>query len=266
MFLTISELKEIALLMAGRLKVDYPNFNLSFFRRRLKYVFEKMNLRRPDDLKRVLDSLLKDDEITYFMAVPGTELFRAPSFWRRLRQLLLSIGDGKRIWIPCLSSYHELFSVLIILEMCGFRNTQIVVNVISDKIADDVRNLHLSRKNAETDRTNFEHLETDLPYDDYVSMTDNGPVLKAGISDNVSFRHGWFMNTDDEKFDVIVARNILLAYNRGLHERAIAKLTASLRGQGSVLCLGLMERPLGSQDAYDDSMAVDGVYILKSNE
>ncbi len=266
MLLTTKELRDIELVLAERLKVDYTNFSDDFFRRRLAYVFEKMHFHRIQDLYSALSSLVTFDEITYYLSVPQTELFRAPSFWRQVRKFV-SDPEVKTAWIPCLSSYHELYSLEIILDMAGRRDVKVTANVVSDRITQSTLSLSVSKTDNDMNRANFDRLETQSAYDDYIvrSTDGSGYALRDGsMLDNATFRNGWFMNYPDEKYDLIICRDAMLGYNVPLAEKAFKKLADSLSGPKAMLGIGVMERPLGAEDVLDGSMKSDGIYKLMS--
>ncbi len=258
------ELKNIETLLTERLKVDYKNYNEEFFRRRLSYLFERMALRRVEDLNTVMASLVKFDEITYYMAVPSTEMFRAPSFWRAFTHIIEGKKQLHSIWMPDLTSYHELYSLLIALRIAGRTDCSIVANVLSDKITSDVQHGRLSSHDYKDDASNFERLESQFAYDDFVTLTDDGPFLKPELLSNVTFRNGWFLNQPNNEFyDVILFRNTLLSYNLSLHRKAVKMVVDSLSRTGAMLCLGTMERPLGSEDELSFEFASEGIFCLK---
>lgn len=259
MLITTKELREIESVLAERLKVDYSNFSDDFFRRRLTYVFDKMHYHRVQDLYEALGSLVTFDTLSYYLSVPQTELFRQPSFWRRLVKHLAE-SHAKTIWLACLTSYHELFSLLIAADLAGRHDLKIVANVLSDKISNECRSLCLSKKDDKQNRINFERLESQASYDDYVSKTADGFALRPGMVEGVTFRNGWFVNEPDEKYDIVICRDVMLTYNEELQKKAVAKLADSLDGRGSILALGVMERPLGHEDDFDSKWMADGIY------
>lgn len=261
MLLTTKEIREVEVILAERLKVDYANYTDDFFRRRLAYVFEKMHLHRVQDLYAALGSLVTFDEITYYLSVPQTELFRTPSFWRRLIRILAA-GDVKSVWLPCLTSYHELFSLVVALRLAGRDDCRVVAHVVSDRIAAECRDLKVSKHDDAQNRSNFERLESQASYDDFVVKTADGFRLRVGLVDAVDFRNGWFINCPDEAFDAVICRDVTLCYNEKLTREAMARLVGSLSGAGSVLGLGSMERPLGQEEKLDSPLSADGLYRL----
>ena len=90
----------------------------------------------------------------------------------------------------------------------------------------------------------------------------DGLSLRDGMLGRVTFRNGWFLNTPDEKFDVVICRDVTLAYSEKLTRQAVAKLVDSLAGPEAVLGIGVMERPLGSEERLDCSLSADGFYKL----
>lgn len=263
MVLTTNELRDIALQLSERLKVDYTHFADGYFRRRVARLFEKMAFHRIQDLNMAMASLVKFDEIAFFLSIPQTELFRTPSFWRRLVKILAD-KSIKNIWLPDIGSYHELYSLLIILDIAGRRNdVSVTANVVSDRITNEVKALVLNKKEDPQDLTNFQRLELQASYADYVTPdADSVPHFRPDLLDGVTFRNGWFLNYDDQSFDLIIFRDVMLVYDRELHKKAVAHLADSLSHPGALFCIGAMERPLGSEDRFDASAATDGVYSL----
>lgn len=264
MYLSTSELKDIALILTERLKVDYLNYNDGFFRRRLDYLFDKMNFRRVQDLNTALGSMLVFDEISYRLSVPQTELFRFPSFWRSLRKSLAG-RDGLKIWLPSLNSYHELFSLLVILDMAGCKGWSVTCNVVSDHVTRDIMSFSASKRNEQTDMSNFERLESGKEFADYfVKEGSDAPRLKAELFHDVNIRNGWFLNWAGESYDIIIVRDELLVCNKELHVKAMELLTSSLSGPGAMLCIGPNERPYGVEQTLEAQESEPGVYKLKA--
>lgn len=264
MTLTTNELHDVATMLSERIKVDYPHFCDSFLRRRVAYMFEKMRLRRIQDLQAALASPLKFDEMAFYLSVPQTELFRFPSFWRQLRKMLAADASIRSIWLPSLSSYHELFSLLVTLDMAGRADCRIVASSVCDRVTASVRSLAVSKSEDRQNRLNFERLETRAAYEDYVVAAPDGSLsLRQGMIDGVEFRSGWFMNFEGESHDLIIFRDTLVEYGRALHVKSVARLVGSLSRPGAALCLGPVESPLGCEDELCADHAAEGIYTLR---
>lgn len=264
MVLTTSELRDVAAMLSERIKVDYPHFCDSFLRRRVAYMFEKMRFRRIQDLQAALASPLKFDEMAFYLSVPQTELFRFPSFWRQLRKMLAADASIRSIWIPSLSSPHELYSLMVTLDMAGRADCRVSVCAVSDKVTAAARGLAVSKNEDKQNRLNFERLETGAAYGDYVvEAPDGSQSLRQGLIDGVEFRNGWFMNYEGESHDLIIFRDVLMEYDRALHSKAVAHLVGALSRPGAALCLGPVETPIGGEDALCADRAAEGIYTLR---
>ncbi len=256
MFLTLNDIKAIAVQLQQRLDIDYPNYAVNFFRRRLNYAIEKMNLHRPQELTDMLNSIMKADEIAYYMSVPSTELFRDPSFWRSLRKYIQNIPN-LTVWFPALTCGYELFSLLILLDQMGKKDYKIFVNCVSDRIIKDVKTCLIASKTEQINRSNFERLEWTASFDDYFKQQDDGRMMiKEDLLDKVDLRGGWFMNQTVEKYKLIIFRNALLEFSVPLHEKAVQRVCESME-DNALLAIGIKEKLL---------VKVPGVVAKNENE
>lgn len=260
MVLTINELKSVAAKMTEALKVDFINFNSSFFRRRLLYCFDKMTVRKLSEVDALLSDKQKSDTLLYHMLVAGTEMFRDPGFWRSLKRQLASKNKQLRIWIPELTNCYELYSLLIFLDANGF-TADVTVNTSSQRVIDEVKTMVIPTVTDELNKANFERLEINKSYDSYVESSEDKTQIKLrqGMLNNVVFKNRWFMNELPGKYDLILMRNILLTYNKPLHERAVASLVGSLDSKG-LLALGIKELPLLKTTMFSAIDAEESIY------
>lgn len=261
MVLTLNDIKSIATKMTEATKIDFINFNSSFFRRRLLYCFDKMAVHKVSEVDGLLADKQKTETLLYHMLVSGTEMFRDPAFWRSLKKLLSTKDKQIRIWIPELTNCYELYSLLIFLDAIGC-DASVTVNSSSQKVIDEVKTYQIPFITDELNRSNFERVEiVNKSYDEYVEIGEdtNQSSLRYGMLNNVTFRNRWFMNELPEKYDLIIMRNILLAYNKPLHERAVAMLVGSLDSKG-LLALGIKELPLLKTTMFSAVDAEESIY------
>ena len=262
MFLTINDIKDIAAKMVEAMKIDYSNFNFSFFRRRLTYCFDKLNVHKVTEFNDMLSDATKSDAIAYYMSVPATEMFRDPAFWRALRKRISTHSASLRVWFPDVVDSKELFSLLIILEELGLRQkVSVVVNSVSQIAIDEIKSLVISNADDEVNRSNFERLEVDAQYDDYIEKNEsqNQIKLKAELLSKVEFRKCWFMNESFDKFDIVIFRNNLLNYNNQMHEKVMNRLTAMLDSKG-LLAIGIKEVPVIRTTMFGPIEANESIY------
>lgn len=261
MVLTINDIRNISAKMSEALKIDYTNFNTSFLRRRLLYCFDKMLVHKASEIDAVLADKQKTDALLYHMLVAGTEMFRDPGFWRSLnKQLSSRKGTQIRIWLPELTNCYELYSLVIFLEANGY-DAVITVNSTSQKVIDEVKSLQIPLATDELNRSNFERTEFNTNYSDYVEINEEKTqtTLRYGMLSKVTFKNRWFMNELPGKYDLIIMRNVLLAYNKPLHERAVGVLVGSLDSKG-LLALGIKELPLLKTTMFSAIDATESIY------
>lgn len=241
MLLTINDIKVIAEQMKQRLGIDFTNYNLSFFRRRLAYTFEQLNVHKLQEFNDMLSSMVKADEVLYYMSVPCTEMFRDPAFWRSLRRLIAQ-RTKLNIWVANLTNCYELFSLLVLLRQAGATDYKVMVNCVSNRVVNEVRSCHIPSGDVQVDRNNFERLESGETFETYISQAADGSLqFDASLLQGVQYRVGWFMNQPVEKYDLIICRNVLLDYSLPLHEKAASRLCASL-AEGGLLAIGIKEK------------------------
>lgn len=237
MFLTINDIKNLAIKMKDAIGVDYTGYALSFFRRRLNGVLEKNNIHKITEFEQMLEDKQKSGMIAYDINVPCTEMFRDPAFWRSLKKLLSS-KESLKVWFPILTNGYELYSFLVIIKQMNLQNVEIVVNCESEYQVDSIKKRFIGNKADEVNRSNFERLETSDKYDDFV--VDN--ELKEELFKGVKFRKGWYLNDDQSgvKYDLIMFRNHLTDYGYALHEKAILHVCSKL-DKGGLLALGIKD-------------------------
>lgn len=258
MFLTINDIREIGAQMSAKIGVDYTGYSINFFRRRVIAMFEELGVRKIQDLESMLDDAVKADEIAHLMTIPGTEMFRDPSFWRALRKIL-SGKQSLTVWMPNLTNGFELYSLMVLLNQIGINNIKVVGQVQSDITLKDIKTLSIPEKYDEVNRSNFERLESGTKYEDYFESTENGIKPKSNLLENVTFVKGWFMDSAVEKYDLIIFRNILLEYGPRLHEKAVERLAASLN-DGGMLAIGIKEQLLTKTTNLKPHEAGESIY------
>lgn len=244
MYVSLSEAKDVAVLMRERLLVDYPSFSMPFFRRRLAYACEKLNVRKVSQLVEMLQQDDFSNQLSYHMAVPASEMFRDPGFWRAIRQLLSHrvVNKTYKVWFPDSSSGDELFSFLIIADLLGIsKQLEVTVYHPSEVIIEEQKRGSLPMKAMRLHLSNFERLEGKGELESYFSVSDKFMVLKPSLLSNVRFEVKWFFESKQhESYDFIFFRNSALVLNRQLQEQCLDLLVDKLR-PGGLLCLGIQE-------------------------
>src|ERR1017187_6364440 len=100
--ITINEIKRLISFIKNTYRFDFNNYALSSFKRRLERILAMYSIPNIDSLTIKLQENPKlFDEVLREITVNTTEMFRAPAFWRKLRNDILPIlanYPSIRIW------------------------------------------------------------------------------------------------------------------------------------------------------------------------
>ena len=244
MFVSLSDARELALLMRKKLSVDFVNYSMPFFRRRLAYACERLNIRKNQQL---IDLLQQDEfaqQLLYHMTVPVSEMFRDPGFWRALRHILAhrDMTDGMKVWFPDSSSGEELYSFLIMIYQMGLSSSvEIVVNHPCALVIEDTRKGFLPSKSIKTNLSNFERIETKDDFESFFHVVDKNYYLRSELMTNVDFSNQFFVDAPEvDRYDLIFFRNSGLILNRSYQDFCCDRLISRLKSKG-LFVLGIQE-------------------------
>ncbi len=244
MYVSLSEAKEIALLMRDRLSVDYTNYSIPFFRRRLAYACERLNVRKPQQLIELLQQEDFRQQLLFNMTVPVSEMFRDPGFWRALRQIILQRQwtCHIKVWFPDSGSGEELYSFLIMVYQMGLIDAvNIHVNHPSAIVIEDTRKGLLPLKSIKVNLSNFERIESKDDFESFFDVVEKNYCLKAQLLKNVTFsNHSFSESSSNEQYDLIFFRNSGLIFNRVYQDYCCDYLINHLNARG-LLAIGIQE-------------------------
>lgn len=244
MFVSLSDAKDLALLMREKISVDFVNYSIPFFRRRLAYACERLNIRKTQQLVDMMEQVDFCSQLAFHMSVPVSEMFRDPGFWRALRHILAhrDLKDGMRVWFPDSSSGEELYSFLILIEQMGLLHAfEIYVNHPSLIVVEEMRKGYLPSKGIKTNLSNFERLETKDRFESFFNLIDKNYYLRPELLRNVTFFNHYFVDASMESgFDLIFFRNSGLVLNRNHQDYCCDLLINRLNGKG-LFVVGIQE-------------------------
>ncbi len=243
LLLGINELKYISESLTKKLGFDFSNYSLSFLKRRFAVVFDELNIKKIDLFIDSLDSTDFIEKFHYFFAVPASELFRDPSFWRALRFKVISGSDCENhIWFPDASSGEEVFSLLILLYDCGLIDKfQIHCNHLSKTKLDEIKAGILKDKNIDVNESNLKRFGAKGNFFDYFDVCEEGLKLKAYMLENVQVHHCHLsQQTFEIKPSITIFRNTMLYYTKKYCVEAMVSIYNSMCPKG-FFAIGIKE-------------------------
>lgn len=215
--LGINELKSMVESLTDKLGFDYSLISISFLKRRLNLVFDELNIKKTESFIDNLTDREFADKFYYNLAVPTSELFRDPSFWRSLRSKVLSNDENRGIvWFPDASSGEEIFTLLILLSEMGLLDSYEIhcthqSNVKLQEIGQGI----LKAKNIDINENNFKRFGTKGSLSDYFDNTEQGLQLKAIYAGKlVCHNHHFMQHTFIKKPSIVIFRNSMLYFTK----------------------------------------------------
>lgn len=235
---------------------DFTDYSDKSFGRRIDKILIDENM----STDRLVTRIEKDPKYLNYIknkiTVNTTELFRDHEMWISLYKPLkrnIYEKDSINIWHAGVSSGEELYSMKMFINSIGYNGeANFVGSDISDRIleaakngvyknniiADYVDNYNIV-KDGLAEYENFDNITKYLSIDEKTNMLNMNDELK----DNIDFRIINLINTDynfDQKFDVIMCRNVLIYFNLELQNRIISRFYRLLKPNG-ILVLGAHE-------------------------
>ena len=162
--ITINEIKRLISFIKNTYRFDFSSYALSSFKRRLERILALYTLPSIDSLTIKLQQNPEFfEEFLREITVNTTEMFRAPGFWRKLRDDILPVLAGYpsiRIWSSACSSGEEVYSLAIVLKEAGLlHKAKILATDINEKVLRKGMNGIYWNKNVESNENNYLRFE-----------------------------------------------------------------------------------------------------------
>ena len=228
--------------------IDMSDYTFTILKRRLVNAINTLGSHSADDFAdKIRRKAISRDDFLYVMALEVTEFFRDPSLWRELRDRYIPeicrTADS-RIWMPCVTSGDELFSLAIIIAEAGLQGRiKIDASCPSDKHVELIkRGGSYDQKKIEVSEANYTRYAGKTQFASYYTLNDNRASMKpALLNDVVLDKQSDILSVNPGKrYKMIVYRNKLIQFNIPLYEKVIRKLVENLE-VGGYLIIGNME-------------------------
>jgi len=243
----ISEYRNIISAINDVYKIDFSEYALSSLKRRFEKALQLYSFPTADLLinkitsdAQFFENFLRD------IAVETTEIFRDPSMWKELKEIILpryKNEDELKIWIPEITTDDELYSLLIILydtELLPI--SKIYATSVSSKILDNAKRGHIDIKRMEVNIANFKRLEGSSNINQYFIQEEKKAIFRQSLLENVRFLKHDIINDPPPLlgFRLVLFRNRMLYYNPQLQSKIIAKINNSII-PGGYFIIGINE-------------------------
>ena len=236
--ISLTDLKKLVTFIKNNFNFDFSQYAMSSFKRRVARVLQLYSISNVDELisglvnrRELFDEFLK--EIT----VNHTEMFRAPSFWRKLRDQvipLLACNQPIRIWSAACSSGEEIYSLAILLQEAGvYEKARIVASDINDRVIAKAKSGTYWIRSLEVNEKNYQRFEGKMKLSDYYVTSGDNYIMNKDLLRNVSFKQfDLVMGSEFSKFDLILCRNVLISFTPELQNQVLRLFNNSLFMKG----------------------------------
>ena len=225
---------------------DFRNYAKASLRRRLRYRLSQSNLKTISEMQH---KLLNDkgffDTLLLDLTINVTEMFRDPSFFKVLREIVISELKKQpfiKVWHAGCSSGEEIYSTAILLKENGmYESSLIYATDTNEMVLDKAKSGIFPIEKMKDFTVNYRKAGGIASFADYYTARYDNAIMDNSLKKNIVFsNHNLVTDSVFGEMDLIMCRNVLIYFNRELQDRVFRLFMDSLR-PGGFLCLGSKE-------------------------
>ena len=242
--LSIIEYRNILKFIKEYRDLDFTDYALTSLKRRFENAMSVHGIKQSD----FLVERIKEDEpfFQHFLqeiSVEGTEMFRDPSLWRQLKDVVfpsLFIEPGPiRFWLPFSVSGDELFTLAIVLKENNWLDkAEIFVSVINNLVQDRIQSGYFKKTNYDNKRSTdlnlnmamaFSGLEKADSADIYLLKAKEENLRWNGHQKNITnglilkFQADELVKKQQDKDAIPFYQQAIMQFSNGFNENETAK-------------------------------------------
>lgn len=252
---------------------DFRDYAWASIKRRLLH---RYRLGGFETLAAMQHRLLRDPE--FFKTLLGdltisvTEMFRDPSFYKALRDLVLPVLARQpflRIWHAGCSSGEEVYSMAILLKEEGLaERVQIYATDMSESVLQRARDGIYPIGRMRQFTVNYQKGGGRESFSDYYTASYDSVIIDKSLRSRIVFaNHNLVTDGVFGEMQMVVCRNVLIYFNNSLRNRVLGIFRQSLE-DGGFLCLGTKESVMFSDvsGAFEEFSRTERIYRKKDVE
>ena len=246
---------------------DFRDYARTSMRRRIANI---MRQEEAQTISALQDKVLHDrgcwERLLNGISVNVSAMFRDPAFFlafRRNAVPLLRTYPFIRIWQAGCSLGEEAYSLAILLEEEGlYDRTLIYATDINEMTLRQARDAIYPAELMQRYTQNYLHSGGQRSFSEYYTARYEFAILRPSLQRNIVFsQHNLVSDAPFNEFNVILCRNVMIYFNRGLQERTHQLFHDSL-GTFGILGLGSREslRFMPQEPLYEPIVANEKLY------
>ncbi len=240
---------EIDLLLEGVYRLsgfDFRNYARGSIRRRVQ---RRVAAEGVSTVSGLQEKVLHDrgclSRLLVELSVNVTSMFRDPSFFAALRSKvvpLLRTYPFIRAWVAGCSTGEEAYSLAILLSEHGlYERVRIYATDISEEVLDRARGGAFALEKMKEYTGNYLAAGGTRPFSEYYAVEGSCARFDPSLGRNMVFaQHNLVSDRSFNEFNLILCRNVMIYFDKGLQEQVHGLLHDSLATFG-VLGLGQKE-------------------------
>ena len=240
---------EIDLVLAAVYRLrgfDFRDYARGSLRRRIQ---NRMRSEKVDTITRLLDKIIHDescmDRFVSGLSVNVSSMFRDPGFFRALRAHaipLLRTWPYIRIWLAGCAMGEEVYSVAIVLAEEGLiSRCRIYATDINEGLLEKAREGIYALSLMQRCTQNYIQAGGSRSFSEYYTAAYDNAIFRPMLREQIVFaKHNLVTDGPFNEFNLILCRNVMIYFNRGLQDRVHRLLYDSLANFG-LLGLGAKE-------------------------
>lgn len=241
------------LLEAIHLKYGYNfhNYSQAHLKRR---ILGRLSRSKLSSVSEMLHKVIHDPDFFHTLlldlSINVTEMFRDPKFFVALREEIIPVLKTYpyvKLWHAGCSSGEEVYSMAILLKEEGLLDRCTIYatdfnQIVLKKAAEAIYPLDKIKAYTE----NYNKALGKASFSDYFTIQYGAAIIDKSLKKNIVFSdHNLTTDGVFGEMNVIICRNVLIYFNRGLQNRVYKLFHESLL-PGGFLCLGSKETLLFS--------------------
>ena len=246
---------------------DFRDYARTSMRRRIANIMRHEEVRTISALQeKVLHDRGCWERFLNGISVNVSAMFRDPGFFLAFRQHALPVLRTYpfiRIWQAGCSLGEEAYSLAILLEEEGLYDRSLIyatdINEVTLRQArEGIYPAELMQKYTQ----NYLHAGGQRSFSEYYTARYDFAILRPALQRNIVFsQHNLVGDAPFNEFNVILCRNVMIYFNRGLQERTHQLFLQSL-GMFGILGLGSREslRFMPQEHLYEPLVAGEKLY------
>ena len=243
------ETLEIGLLLEAvyrRYGFDFREYAQASLKRRL---WRRMRAEGLSTVTQLHDRLLHDpacmERLLLDLSINVTAMFRDPSFYLAFRQQVVPVlrtYPFTRVWCAGCSTGEEVYSLAILLQEEGlYDRTRIYATDINEQVLETARAGVFPLDKMKQYTRNYINGGGARDFSEYYVAAYDSARFSRSLTENIVFaQHNLVSDRRFNEFNVIVCRNVMIYFDKGLQDRVHQLFYESLHTFG-ILALGRKE-------------------------